>query len=138
MRLFILAIVMIGLIFLAGCSSGSKYSREQLDSLVNCLADKNVKEYGAFWCQNCATQEKMFGKTHEIMREKGVYIECDPRCVKDEDGDLPVACRGIEGKAEECLANKVDKYPTWDFVDGSRLVGVQDISVIAEKAGCNI
>ncbi len=125
-------------IFIAGCSSGSSYSSDTLDKLANCFADNGVKEYGAFWCPNCAKQEKMFGSSHEIMRDRGVYIECDPRCVKNDNGKLPVACRGIEGKAEECLDNKIDKYPTWVFPDGSREVGLQEISMLAQKAGCEL
>lgn len=133
----ILVILIAATMLLAGCSnSDSGYTREQLDSLANCLADKNVKEYGAFWCPNCAKQEKMFGSSHEILRDRKVYVECDPRCILDENGKLPVACRGIEGMAEECLDKGIDKYPTWDFPNGDRLIGVQEFNILAEKAGC--
>lgn len=138
LKQIVFGILLIGILFLAGCSSGISYSRETLDSFANCLADKNVKEYGAFWCPNCAKQEKMFGSSHEIMRDRGVYIECDPRCTKKPGEDLLTACRGIEGKAEECLDNKIDKYPTWVWPDGSRDVGVQDISMLAQRAGCEL
>ena len=72
-------LLVLALIFITACSS-SQYSKESLDSLANCLADKNVKEYGAFWCPNCAKQEKMFGSGYNILKERGVYVECDPRC----------------------------------------------------------
>lgn len=137
MRYFIIALLIM-VVFIAGCSSSGGYSKEKLDSLANCLADNNIKEYGAFWCPNCAKQEKMFGSSHEILRDRQVYIECDPRCVRDSDGDLPQACRGIEGKAEECLENNIDKYPTWVFQDGSRVIGVQELSELASKTGCNL
>ncbi len=138
MTKYLIGLGIIGILLLAGCSSNTGYSRDSLDSLANCMAEKNVKEYGAFWCPNCAKQEKMFGKSHEILRDKGVYVECDPRCVRDENNKLPVACRGIEGKAEECLDKKIDKYPTWDFPDGSRVIGVQDLGFLAEKSGCSL
>ena len=134
---FVIGLILISLIFIAGCSK-SGYSNEQLDSLANCLVTNNVKEYGAFWCPNCAQQEKMFGSSHKILRDKNVYIECDPRCVRDSDGDLPAACRGVEGKAEECLANNIDRYPTWVFDDNTRLIGTQELSVLAQKTGCSL
>jgi len=125
------------IIIIAGCTSpSSKYSKDSIDGLSNCLSEKDVKEYGAFWCPNCAKQEKMFGESHSILKQKGVYIECDPRCIKDDKGNLPTACRGIEGQAELCISKGIDKYPTWTFPDDTRLVGVQELDFLAQKAGC--
>ncbi len=126
------------IIIIAGCSSNSDYSKSALDNLANCLSEKNVKEYGAFWCPNCARQEKMFGDSNSILKQKGVYIECDPRCKKDNQDSLPSACRGIEGQSELCISKSIDKYPTWTFSDDTRLVGVQELSVLAQKAGCSL
>ena len=123
------------LVVISACNSTPK---QNYDKLANCLAEKNVKEYGAFWCPNCAQQKKMFGNSYQILEDKGVYIECDPRCVKNKDGKLPMACNGIEGQPQLCLDKKVEKYPDWEFSDGSRLVGVQELSVLADKAGCEI
>ena len=123
------------LVFISACNSTPK---QNYDKLANCLAEKNVKEYGAFWCPNCAQQKKMFGNSYQILEDKGVYIECDPRCVKNKDGKLPMACNGIEGQPQLCLDKKVEKYPDWEFSDGSRLVGVQELNVLADKAGCEI
>ena len=123
------------LVFISACNSTPK---QNYDKLANCLAEKNVKEYGAFWCPNCAQQKKMFGNSFQILEDKQVYIECDPRCVKNKDGKLPMACNGIEGQPQLCLDKKVEKYPDWEFSDGSRLVGVQELNVLADKAGCEI
>ena len=109
------------LIIISGCSSTNK----NLDPFASCLAEKGVKEYGAFWCPNCAKQEKMFGSSFKIIKEK-VYNECDPRCNVKDIKDLPIACRGKLGVTETCLAEKVDRYPTWEFPNGKRLVGVQE------------
>ena len=124
------------LLVVTGCSS-SKYSDESLNNLANCLAEKNVKEYGAFWCPNCAKQEKMFGKSYSIIKDKGVYIECDPRCDVAEN-ELPIACRGIIGQTELCLEKKVNRYPYWEFPNGEVLIGVQELNIIAERAGCEL
>ncbi len=132
MKELIFILLIIGILFIYGC--GAK-SDPKIDALANCLADKGVKEYGAFWCPNCAKQEDMFGKAYSILKERQVYVECDPRCSVSED-KLPVACRGVIGQTDLCLEKEVNKYPDWEFPDGSRLVGVQQLDVIAEKAGC--
>lgn len=117
-------IILITLTFLlAGCSS-VKYTTESLDKLATCLADNNVKEYGAFWCPNCAEQKKLFGSSYTIIMDKGVYVECDPR--------------GENSKAELCLEKEIQKYPTWDFPDGSRVVGVIELEELANKANCPV
>lgn len=125
-------------IFSLAIISGCNKEKVNYDNLANCLADKNVKEYGTYWCPNCARQKEMFGNSYKIIYEKGVYIECDPKCVKNEDGKLPMACRGIEGQPQLCLDKGVDKYPFWEFSDGSTLVGVQELQTLADKAGCQI
>ena len=134
-KIKLLFVSMILVLFLVGCGS-SGYNMESTDALANCLADKNVKEYGAFWCPNCAKQEKMFGKSHAIIKSRGVYVECDPRCDVSPD-DLPIACREIVGQTKLCLDKKVEKYPHWEFSDGSVLIGVQELNILAEKAGCS-
>ena len=115
-------IIALFLIFLVGCSAGSNISLEAKQALANCLAEKGVKEYGAFWCPNCAKQKKMFGSAYGILIEKGVYVECDPK------GDNP--------QSELCIEKNVQKYPDWEFADGTRVVGVMDLDVLAGKAGC--
>ena len=135
MKCIIIILFLVAILTLSGCSSGPKVN---YDNLANCLADKNVKEYGAFWCPNCAKQKKMFGDSYQIISDRNVYVECDPRCIRNEDGKLNIACNGIEGQPELCLEKKVDKYPDWEFPDGTRLFGVQELNVIAEKAGCEI
>jgi len=123
MKKIFLIILSISLLIIAGCSS-VKYTKESLDELANCLADKNVKEYGAFWCPNCAKQQKMFGSSYDIIKERNVYVECDAR------GDNP--------QPELCLEKNVQKYPDWEFSNGERLVGVQNLEILAQKAGCEI
>ena len=118
--LFILSLI--ALFVIAGCNQ-SDYTREQLDGLATCLKEKGVKEYGAFWCPNCAKQQKMFGRSYDIIKD-GVYIECDPR--------------GDDSQAELCIEKKVEKYPTWEFSNEEFLVGVQEFNVLAEKSGCTL
>lgn len=118
----VMALLLSLTVFIAGCSS--PYSREYSQAVANCLAEKGVKEYGAFWCPNCAKQKNLFGAGYKIIEEKGVYVECDPR--------------GRNAQPELCLEKGISAYPTWEFPDGSRIVGVQELEFLAAKAGCEI
>ena len=122
------------LITAASCSNGAQ--QQQIESLASCLADKGVKEYGAFWCPHCAEQKKIFGGAYEILASRDVYIECDPRCVPDERGKLQTACRGEISHSDECLEKEINGYPTWIFPDGKRLSGVQQPAILAQASGC--
>jgi hypothetical protein len=116
-KILTLSIVLISIV-LAACSSSPNYTRESIDSLAKCLTEKGVVEYGAFWCQNCAKQKKKFGSSYKHLK----YIECDPR--------------GENEQSLLCIKKKVEKYPDWEFSDGSRLVGVQEFETLATKSGC--
>lgn len=105
-------------ILLTACtdSLGDRYV-----GFADCLTQKGVKMYGAYWCPKCNQQKKMFGK--EAFR-KIQYVECDPR--------------GADANPELCLNKKIQKYPTWEFSDESMTVGVKDLSVLAEKTACTL
>ena len=93
-----------------------------MDPLDKCIADKGIKEYGAFWCPNCAKQEKMFEDSYDIIMDMGVYVECD--------------ARGDNEQSALCIEKGIKGYPTWEFQDGTSLQGVMELHTIAEKAGC--
>lgn len=112
--------ILILVLFLSACSSAG-YPKEKVDSLANCLAEKGVKEYGAFWCPNCANQKKLFGSSYQIIYDKNVYVECDPR--------------GDNEQSELCLEKKIEKYPTWEF-KSETVVGITQLPDLALKAGC--
>ena len=123
-------------ILITAASCGNSAQQEQLNALASCLADKGVKEYGAFWCPHCAEQKKVFGSADEIIKSRDVYVECDPRCVPDENGRVQAACRGEESHSDECLEKEINGYPTWIFSDGKRLSGVQQPEILAQASGC--
>lgn len=87
--------------------------------LAQCLTDKGVKMYGAYWCPHCQKQKKLFGKAFS----KVDYVEC---AVPGSPQSQVPACKdaGITG------------YPTWVFSSGDRLSGEQPLADLAEKAGC--
>jgi hypothetical protein len=111
-KLFLLCLTFV--LILSACGGpGDTY-----DELAQCLTEKGVKEYGTFWCPNCAKQKKMLGDAYQYID----YIECDPR--------------GDDQQAELCIQKGIEKYPTWEFSDGTMLIGTQELNVLAETAGC--
>ena len=93
-------------------------SSEEKIALAQCLTDKGVTFYGAFWCPHCATQRAAFGKeATELIN----YVECS-----NQDRSMTEAC-------EEA---GIESYPTWELTDGSRVSGVQKLSDLAEYNGC--
>lgn len=112
--LVVVVVVVVGLVLLQNASNKpSKYTE-----LATCLAEKGATFYGAFWCPNCGNQKKLFGTAADILP----YVECSTP-----DG---------KGQQMVCTEKGIASYPTWEFADGSRLVGTQDLEVLAEKAGC--
>lgn len=87
------------------------------DMLAKCIAKTSTTFYGAFWCPDCAAQKTKFGTGAQYLP----YHECA----------LP-----DKSENDSCRAVDVKHYPTWVFGDGSRLVGTQNVSKLAEKTGC--
>lgn len=90
------------------------------DELAQCLTDNGVKMFGAYWCPACQQQEKEFGKSFKYVD----YVECS----------LPN--RG--GQTAVCEQEEIASYPTWEFGDGEKVVGIFSLRELAEKAGCEL
>ena len=88
------------------------------DAFAQCLEEKEVLFYGAFWCPHCRNQKAMFGKSDKYLP----YIECS---TPDGKGQLPV-----------CREQGISGYPTWEFADGSRETGELSLAHLSEKTGC--
>ena len=86
--------------------------------LAKCIGARGAKFYGAFWCPHCADQKEKFGDAMQFID----YIECDPQ--------------GENGQPELCMEADITSYPTWIFANGERLVGTQEVELLASKAGC--
>ena len=85
--------------------------------LAQCLTDKDVKMYGAFWCGACANQKKLFGSAFKEIN----YIECDER--------------GEDAQPEVCNLEGITGYPTWS-INGQKNSGVRSLESLATAAGC--
>jgi thiol-disulfide isomerase/thioredoxin len=87
------------------------------DALAQCIAQSSTTFYGAFWCPHCEEQKTKFGTGAQYLP----YVECS----------LP-----NQAENATCTAAGIVSYPTWQFKDGSRSVGVQTPAQLAAKTGC--
>ncbi len=104
------------LLLLAGC--GEPAAPGKYAAVAQCLTEKGVIMYGAFWCPHCSNQKKLFGSDVQFIK----YQECDPK--------------GVDGDRELCLKAGVESFPTWVFPGQGKLVGEQSIADLAKKANC--
>lgn len=88
--------------------------------LAQCLTEKGVKFYGAFWCPNCADQKKLFGDDIRYIS----YVECDPR--------------GDNAKPQECRDAGISRYPTWAFPGQDNVIGTTAPEILGKKANCEV
>tara|TARA_Y100000310_G_scaffold225672_1_gene227711 strand:+ start:11144 stop:11509 length:366 start_codon:yes stop_codon:yes gene_type:complete len=107
------------LLLLAGCSSTS-ISQEKIDTFAKCLTEAEATMFGTFWCPHCAKTKKKFGSSFQYIN----YVECDPR--------------GDDEQSEYCIEKEIDKYDTWEFKDGSRIISEPTFQQLSEKTGCAV
>ena len=112
----IIAGILLAIVFVSACS-GPKVDYSEFSK---CLTMKDVKMYGAYWCSSCAEQKKLFGDSFKYV----AYVEC--------------AVRGSSAQLATCRESKIENYPTWEFADGSRAVGLLSIAELSSKSGCEL
>ena len=92
----------------------------RLDAFAKCVASKQAKMYGAYWCPHCADQKEMFGSSFQYVP----YVEC-----------------GVPGSREEgplCKDAEIKHFPTWQFADGERQEGTLPLQSLGTKTGCGL
>jgi hypothetical protein len=106
--------------FLAVYWLGVRTRSARIDAFAKCLASKQAKMYGAYWCPHCADQKEMFGRSFQYLP----YVEC-----------------GIKGSRDEavpCAQAGIKHFPTWQFADGGRQEGALSLRALGEKTGCGL
>jgi|SRR5579884_3909192 len=93
-------------------------SSSTTDAFAQCLRNKGVKMYGAWWCPHCADEKELFGNGFQYVN----YVECSPP--------------GQRTQNEVCKQAGIKSYPTWEFADGSRSTGTQPLAALSQKTGC--
>jgi len=114
-----LAVVVAGVFILAYRIVKNRH-RVNHDDFARCLAGKQAKMYGLYWCAHCAEQKEMFGDSFQYVP----YVEC-----------------GIKGSRSEdptCAQAGIKNFPTWQFPDGSRVEGAQSLQFLSQKTGCSL
>jgi hypothetical protein len=109
------------LILLAGAFIGGRYYRNhKYDSFAQCLATKQAKMYGLYWCPHCIEQKEMFGEAFHYVP----YVEC--------------AIRGSKEMATECKIAAVKLFPSWQFGTEPPKEGVLSLEALSDKTGCRL
>jgi hypothetical protein len=121
----LLFVVLIVVLFIGAFAGGRYYKNHKYDSFAKCLASKQAKMYGLFWCPHCADQKRMFGGSFEYVP----YVEC---AVKESDGKLS------KELAPQCKAAGVKLFPSWQFGAEPPKEGVLSLEELSQKSGCSL
>src|ERR1700724_1179165 len=109
------------LILFAGAFVGGRYYRNhKYDSFANCLAGKQAKMYGLYWCPHCIEQKQMFGDAFHYVP----YVEC--------------AIKDSREEATECKVAGVKLFPSWQFGTEPPREGVLSLEALSDKTGCSL
>jgi hypothetical protein len=116
----IVTAVLIVAAFAAVIYFGLRKRDSRLDAFAKCLAGKQAKMYGAYWCPHCADQKEMFGSSFQYVP----YVECG----------VP----GSHDEAQVCKDAGIKHFPTWQFADAERLEGTLTLQTLGAKTGCSL
>ena len=101
-----------------GASLYMKTLPGKYDGLAQCLKDKGVIFYGAFWCPHCQATKKQFGNSEKLLP----YHECS---------------NPDKSQNQECTDMKITQYPTWTRpTDDQRISGEHTLQEIADFGSC--
>jgi len=108
-------------ILLAGAYyAGWNHKNHKYDAFAQCLATKQAKMYGLYWCPHCLEQKEMFGKAFQYVP----YVEC--------------AIKGSSEITPECKVAGVKLFPSWQFGLDPPKEGVLSMESLSAKTGCSL
>ena len=107
-------------LFAVAYTAGWYYKNHKYDKFAQCLAGKNAKMYGLYYCPHCADQKAMFGKSFHYVP----YVEC--------------AIKGSRDLAPECALAGVKLFPSWQFGMDPPKPGVLSLEALSDKTGCSL
>jgi hypothetical protein len=107
-------------LFGAAYSAGWYYRNHRYDAFAKCLASKQAKMYGLYWCPHCLDQKEMFGKAFRYVP----YQEC--------------AIKGSHEIAPECKAAGAKNFPSWQFGRAPLHEGVLSLDELSDRTGCSL
>jgi hypothetical protein len=111
----------IALLFAGAYLAGRYYKNHKYDSFAKCIATKNARMYGLYWCPHCADQKREFGSSFRYVP----YIEC---ASENDPHELTPACK----------AAGVKLFPSWQFGADPPKEGVLTLQELSQKTGCSL
>lgn len=109
-------------VLLAGAYFAGWYRKNhRYDAFAQCVASKQARMYGLYWCPHCAEQKEMFGASFRYIP----YQEC---AVKGSPHEL----------VSECKAAGAKLFPSWQFGNNPPKEGVLSLQELADKTGCSL
>jgi hypothetical protein len=108
-------------LFVSAYLAGRYYKNHKYDSFAKCLASKNAKMYGLYWCPHCADQKREFGASFHYVP----YVEC---ASEDDPHQLTPTCK----------AAGVKLFPSWQFGADPPKEGVLSLQDLSQKTGCSL
>src|SRR6516164_4232581 len=108
-------------LFVGAYLAGRYYKNHKYDSFAKCLASKNARMYGLYWCPHCADQKREFGASFRYVP----YVEC---ASQDDPHQLTDACK----------AAGVKLFPSWQFGADPPREGVLTLQDLSQKTGCSL
>lgn len=112
------AVLVVGVLIGFAVYRGSAPS--SYDGFAQCLTEKGVKMYGAWWCPHCANQKVAFGTAFKHVE----YVECSPGNTRT--------------MSEQCKAEGIKSFPTWVFADKHMLAGERTLAELSTETGCQL
>lgn len=116
----IITVTLIVVAFAVVVYLGLRKRSHRLDAFAQCLASREAKMYGAYWCPHCADQKEMFEASFRYVP----YVECGVKGARDE--------------APVCKDAGIKHFPTWQFADNERQEGALTLQSLAAKTGCSL
>jgi hypothetical protein len=113
--------VVIGALFAGAYLAGRYYKNHKYDSFARCIATKNARMYGLYWCPHCADQKREFGSSFRYVP----YVEC---ASENDPHELTPTCK----------AAGVKLFPSWQFGADPPKEGVLTLQELSQKTGCSL
>ena len=113
--------VVVAALFVGAYLAGRYYKNHKYDSFARCLATRNARMYGLYWCPHCADQKHEFGSSFHYVP----YIEC---ASENDPHELTPACK----------AAGVKLFPSWQFGAEPPKEGALTLQELSQKTGCSL
>ena len=113
--------VVVAALFAGAYLAGRYYKNHKYDSFAKCIASKNARMYGLYWCPHCADQKREFGSSFQYVP----YIEC---ASENDPHELTPACK----------AAGVKLFPSWQFGSDPPKENELSLQELSQKTGCSL